>query len=470
MKDRRSVKRSKFYIIGIIFAFIIVSSTLLLTTAQAVNTDVQKQYGIIIVDKNGRYTFYDFNSSTDGAASIELTKTGNIMIPLKKLCELIPELTFSYNSGKKTATVVNHENGKKIVYTLNNSSLNYYSGPKAKASKKSMTYKMYISKNSSAVMVHMSSLKWVLNSPTGYHYYKTEELQMVGFDTSLYSGIVAYNPYQVMNALPKAMNVKGISSTVKVTIPEGYAVAQIYELLMRKGVVPSTEVLYDAMENYDFSYYPLVSEITDENNRCFRLEGYLYPDTYEFFRLSKGEDVIGKFLRNAETRITKADRQKAADMDLGMYEILTIASMIEKETADPKLMPLIASVIFNRLENGMKLQFDSSIFYVERYIKPYIEGDINRYNSFYNTYKCAALPVGPICNPGKTAIQAALNPADTDYFFFYSDEAGEYHFSVEYVNPKALTPTPTETPETDLTPIPTLTPALAVEPTLTITQ
>ena len=80
----------------------------------------------------------------------------------------------------------------------------------------------------------------------------------------------------------------------------------------------------------------------------------------------------------------------------------------------------------------MKLELDASVNYVENYIKPYISGDENRCNSYYNTRKCSALPAGPICNPGKKAIQAALNPADTDYLFFYSDELGDYYFTVTY--------------------------------------
>lgn len=102
-------------------------------------------------------------------------------------------------------------------------------------------------------------------------------------------------------------------------------------------------------------------------------------------------------------------------------------------------MANISSVIHNRLSKGMKLQLDASINYVERYIKPNIDGDVNRYNAYYNTYKTKALPAGPICNPGRTAINAALNPAQTDYLFFYSDAEHKYYFSKEYVNPKAET-------------------------------
>jgi uncharacterized YceG family protein len=133
-------------------------------------------------------------------------------------------------------------------------------------------------------------------------------------------------------------------------------------------------------------------------------------------------------------KISEEDREKAVAVGYSVDEILTIASMIEKEIADPKEMPLVASVIYNRLAIQQKLQMDCGTYYVERYIKPYISGDINRYNSFYNTYKCPALPAGPICNPGRAAIQAALNPESTEYLYFYSDEAGMYHFSKEYFN------------------------------------
>ncbi len=168
------------------------------------------------------------------------------------------------------------------------------------------------------------------------------------------------------------------------------------------------------------------------------MEGYLFPDTYEFYRLSKPEDVIGKFLRNTETKITEEDRNKAESLGYSVDDILTIASLIEKEAGDPEIMPNVASVIYNRLNINMKLQLDASINYVERYIKPYISGDINRYNSYYNTSKCSALPAGPICNPGKKAIQAALNPANTDYLYFYSDEDGKYYFTVTYDEIKAI--------------------------------
>ena len=440
-------------------------------------TTTQKRYSILIADAKGGYTFYDLNpvetsivpgdnqntadstNTTDitntvndtnvvdptaseiKAASIEVTTSGSIMVPLKELTALMPSISYNYNTAKKTATVTNTVNGKKIVYTNDKKTISYYSSAKAKAVKKSITDKMYLSNQSAAVMVPMESLKWIMGTTAGFGYYAPEIMQQYGYDTFTYSGLLVYQPYAAIGELPKASKVYGISSIVKITIPEGYAAAQVFELLVKKGICTSTAGLFDAMQNYAFSTvrYPLYAAIPVTDQRCFKLEGYLYPDTYEFYLLSKPEDVIGKFLRNTEAKLTVADRQKAQELGYTMDQILTIASMIEKETADYSMMPDIASVIYNRLNIKMKLRFDSSINYVERYIKPNISGDINRYNSYYNTYKCAALPAGPICNPGKAAIRAALNPNITDFLYFYSDAAGEYHFSKEWVNPKADT-------------------------------
>lgn len=410
---------------------VIASFTIQLTLPQSVEAASAK-YGIVISDGDGNYTFYDFNDSSNTDAAIEISSMGNVMIPVKKLVETLPGLTYQYNASTKKITIKNTNNGKKIVYKVDSKNLSYYSSSKAKAVKKTMAEQAYISKSSSAVMVPMSSLKWVFQTTAGYQYYSTDIMQTAGYDTLTYSGLILYNPYQKVTDIPIATKVTGISSTVRVTIPEGYSVAQIFNLLVKKGVCASTDSLYDAMEKYDFTInYPLIKEIKENENRCFKLEGYLYPDTYDFYRLSKPENAIGIFLRNTEKKLTKEDRDKATAMGYSMDEILTIASMIEKETPNTDEMPIIASVIYNRLNIGKKLQFDSSIYYVERYIQPYISGDINRYNSYYNTYKCSNLPASPICNPGKTAIAAALNPETTDYLFFCSDEEGKYWFSVD---------------------------------------
>lgn len=389
--------------------------------------DSIKRYGIVIADATGSYTFYDLNQeSGDG---IEINDNGNVMVPLKKICDLIPNLDFQISSNNKKVTIINTLNNRKVVYTKNSSYCYYYNGSKSKGSKKSMSAKMYISEDTSSVYVHMSALKWVMSSNNGFAYFQVSDMQKAGYDTSKYNGLIVYNSYDSIKTIPKSTNVNGISKTVKVTIPEGYTVTQIFDLLVSKGVCASTDYLYDALENYDFSYYSLVGELEENENRAFRLEGYLYPDTYEFYRLSKSADVIGKFLKNAENKISVDDRQKAESLGLSVNELLTIASLIQKETGDKSLMPNVSSVIYNRLNQKMKLQLDATYFYLKKYVKPVLAEDINRFDDYYDTYKCLELPAGPICNPGQDAIQAALNPAVTDYLYFYSDEEGNYYFT-----------------------------------------
>lgn len=224
--------------------------------------------------------------------------------------------------------------------------------------------------------------------------------------------------------------------TIKITFPEGKTFAQMAEMLEKNGVCTKQQLL-DTINSYDYSYYPLVAAQKANEHRCFRLEGYLFPATYEFTADMKPQDVLGKFLRAEEQRITQEDRNRAAQMGYSMDQIITIASLIQGEAGNPEQLAKVSSVIYNRLNIGMKLQLDSTINYVEKSIKPYITGDINRYNSYYNTYKCSGLPAGPICNPGKKWITAALYPADTDYLYFVNDANGNYYFASNYDEHKA---------------------------------
>lgn len=423
-KIRSNIK--SYFMSCIILAIII--TLVIPPTIQPAASEAVKKYGILVADEKGTYTFYDWNEEN----GIEITSQGNIMVPLKKLTNLMPQISYSYNKKSKKVTIKNKITGKKVVFTKNSKNAYYYSSVKAKGKKQELVYKMYSSPESSAMMVPMSAIRWVLKSTGGYKYYNVKAMKTAGYDTTIYSGLIVYELYKKITSIPKATSVNGISKTVKVTIPEGYSQSQIFELLVSKGVTSSVEDLYKVSEEYDYSYYPLISQIEENVNRCFRLEGYLYPDTYEFYRLSKPQDAIGKFLRNGEVKISQEDRDRAASLGYSVDEMLTIASIIEKEIGDNSQQAMVSSVIHNRLNQNIKLQMDASINYIENYVKPYITGDVDRYNSFYNTYKSPALPSGPICNPGKSAIQAALYPADTEYLFFVSDKEGKYYYAKTY--------------------------------------
>ena len=213
-------------------------------------------------------------------------------------------------------------------------------------------------------------------------------------------------------------------STVRVVIPEGWTLSQIGDRLEANGVCKKADLLKTA-NSYNFSYYSLIGSLAGNPNRCYKLEGYLYPDTYEFYTNMKPQDALGKMLRGAQSHISGKYSYPGMTTD----QLVTLASIIEKECGNPNEIAKVSSVFHNRLKAGMKLQADPTINYIEKYVKPNLTGDINRYNSYYNTYKCAALPAGPICGPGASALNAAAHPADTDYLYFCADKNGNYYYA-----------------------------------------
>ena len=215
-------------------------------------------------------------------------------------------------------------------------------------------------------------------------------------------------------------------ATVKVTIPEGYTMDQIFTLLEEKGVA-SQEDLQDMAANHDFAFSFLQDLPLGDYHR---LEGYLYPDTYEFTTPQNALYVINKMLVRFDEQFTEDMRQKVADNGRTIHEIITIASMIEKET-DGSDRANIASVIYNRLNNtsgGTQgyLQIDATLAYINGGNVP-TEAD-KSIDSPYNTYLYKGLPAGPISNPGLESIQAAMNPSSTSYYYYALGDDKVHHF------------------------------------------
>jgi UPF0755 protein len=226
-------------------------------------------------------------------------------------------------------------------------------------------------------------------------------------------------------ALVNGMTQKsGKKLEVNVTIPEGYNSYQIVSLLESEGVCDA-EDLWDAMANYDFTYDFLDSSTLGDE---LRLEGYLFPDTYTFYVGDTATRVIGKFLANFNSKWTTEMQEQADELGYSQYEILTIASMIEKEAGADSERATIASVIYNRLNsnvtNGL-LQIDATIYYAIAGTNEEFSTDID---SPYNTYKYTGLTPGPISNPGLASIKAALNPETTKYYYYALGTDGVHHF------------------------------------------
>ncbi len=225
--------------------------------------------------------------------------------------------------------------------------------------------------------------------------------------------------------------------TVRVTFPEGLTAKQIAEKLEENKVCSAEDFMALVQgEYYAALSYEFIPEIENTENKAFVLEGYIFPDTYEFYKGESAETALARFLKNTDVKLTEEYRQRAQELGYTTDEIITLASIIQEEAGDPEEMPLVSSVLHNRIESPDygRLQCDVTINYVNDNIteSPYLSGDTAKYAELYNTYKCTGLPAGAICNPGLDAIEAALYPADTDYFFFVTDEDWNYYYAETY--------------------------------------
>lgn len=221
----------------------------------------------------------------------------------------------------------------------------------------------------------------------------------------------------------------GVLNTVKVTIPEGYEVSQIIKLLADNGVCDK-DALLDAAANNDFDYDFLKDIPLGKENR---LEGYLFPDTYEFYKNDVPERVLNKFLSNFDIKYSSEMNERARALGMTTHELITLASIIERE-ATAKDRANIASVFHNRLNSKTYPYLEScaTVQYVLGERKKVISIADTKIDNAYNTYKYRGLPPGPIANPGLASIQAALYPNDTDYLFFALQEDGTHKFSKTY--------------------------------------
>lgn len=225
---------------------------------------------------------------------------------------------------------------------------------------------------------------------------------------------------------------KMLAETVTISFPEGYTIEQIANKLEENGVCSASSFIA-TVKAADFSDYAFVKAI-DYDDKYLSLEGYIFPDTYEFYVNDNATNVVKKFLNNFEVRFTDEMKARADELGMTVDEVIILASIIQMEAGDPDEMARVASVFHNRLNNTTvtngRLESDVTIEYVEKYILPNVEeSEKDAFRANYNTYKCIGIPAGAVCNPGAAAINAALYPADTDYFFFQTDLLGNYYYA-----------------------------------------
>ncbi len=237
-------------------------------------------------------------------------------------------------------------------------------------------------------------------------------------------------------------------ATATITVPEGYELEDIFAILEENGVC-NAEKLKEASANYEFDYW-FLKDLEYGDYR--RLEGYLFPDTYEFYVDDDAEKVLSRFLRNFENKISDDMRMSLVTLnedlrrkmekggftedqilasELTFHDMITVASLVEKEAVNATESGKIASVIYNRLCSQLYpcLNIDATIQYVLPERKDVLTNADKAVISPYNTYTNAGLPVGPIANPGINSLRAALYPMNTDYYFYALDPSGVHHFS-----------------------------------------
>lgn len=243
--------------------------------------------------------------------------------------------------------------------------------------------------------------------------------RLKGYDKHLKAGeyllSAAMSPRQILEVM-----VKGEVALHKLTVPEGYNIYQIADLVAQAGFATQTDFIKAATDAELVRRMGLVADT---------FEGYLFPDTYYFPKDVSVEKIIATMVEQFQAIFLPEWRERAKQLGFTVNQIVTLASIIEKETGAPSERPMISSVFHNRLKKKMRLESDPTVIYG---IKDF-NGNLTRKDlktmTPYNTYQIRGLPAGPIANPGRASLEAALYPKETSYIYFVAKKDSTHYFS-----------------------------------------
>ena len=251
-------------------------------------------------------------------------------------------------------------------------------------------------------------------------------LKICGIKPEVLEGTYKLNKSMTLNEFVNLLTDSN-KDKVYITIPEGYAIDDIAEKLEENNICNSKEFI-DSVKNYELPKY-----ISNNPNKRYNLEGFLFPDTYSFNK-NENADFIIKTMLN---RFEKVWQEIVEDLNISIPEEeiekkVNVASIIEKEAVVDSERSFISSVIYNRIAIGMPLQIDATVIYsygyhIEKMYEKYLEID-----SPYNTYMYYGLPIGPISNPGRASLMAALKPKETDYLYYLLESENTHYFTDNY--------------------------------------
>lgn len=274
----------------------------------------------------------------------------------------------------------------------------------------------------------------IIKSTLPFKYYVWSENLKNEFKVGTFSVSPGMTVPQLVSVL-----INDLSGEVEILVPEGWRIEQIAEEAGESfgttGLGVPLPVDYrkqievdflEASEQKDYGY-DWLNEIPEDKN----LEGFLFPDTYRYYRQAEMDDVVAKMLDNFDERVDTDRRQALAERGWNLYEAVTLASIVQKEAREED-MPAVAGIFIARLASGQKLESDATVNFVTKKnaLQPTLE-DV-RTDSLYNTYRYAGLPPGPICNPGLAAIDAVIDPDIASYRYFLNTPEGDTIFSETY--------------------------------------
>lgn len=246
-----------------------------------------------------------------------------------------------------------------------------------------------------------------------------------GLDNTLKAGDYSFTTDMSVTQIVDRL-ARGATAQQLITIPEGYTVNQIAALIQEKQI-GDAEKFKAAARNYRPHSYMAGSDAAS-----YQVEGYLFPDTYQFDKGVTEEKLLTMMVGEFDQRFTSEMRNRADELGLSISQVVILASLVEKEAKLDSDRPVIAGVFLNRLQYHMPLQSCATIQYILGYAKPELTIQDTEIDSPYNTYQHHGLPPGPIANPGMAAINAVLYPAATEYLYFVADKQGQHHFSTNY--------------------------------------
>jgi len=249
-----------------------------------------------------------------------------------------------------------------------------------------------------------------------------------GAQKNLQAGEYLLGPHLSVKEIAQLI-ISGRVAKVKITIPEGWRAEEIGDYLERKGIISQAQDFYgkesplwqkDFSEEFDF---------LKDKPKALSLEGYLFPDTYYLTPGMIPEEIIRMMLKNFDTKLTQELREEIKRQGKTIFEIVTMASLLEKEVKTKEEKELVAGILWKRLKVGMPLQVDATITYITRKKTTKISIEETKIDSPYNTYKYPGLPLGPISNPGLESIMATIYPKESEFWYYLSTPEGETIFS-----------------------------------------